>query len=381
MIIIFSAKYNNADSYGMRFNNIRFSNQDLVVPPAVSEGVSIDSINGQEAVNASSYDFSTSLAGFMSQWGAAHDAQKGAVALTGVAGSDLPDGAVANAAVTAKLTVPAAYKYLRLTVSGEEGKSADIRVRMIDLESNTSSLILDWKTVTGTAEQVLQIQSFPTTFGGTLGFVIESRYTDSATAAAVYVKSIEFAAASRNENGYDLEAMSYVPAQAMPADNKFVFDAANTAKWSVFTANDGNTKGYNNNIWLQLESTEPATEYSVLAAYRTTLGSFSTVAVKSMSINEPTPEDTAFMRVRAMKSDGTFVNFTADFTDENGWYDGGYNPGRNDEVIEDYGYGKTIEKTLNVPSELANQEVLLIIEYNRTLSTHWNVLIEHLAFN
>ena len=100
-----------------------------------------------------------------------------------------------------------------------------------------------------------------------------------------------------------------------------------------------------------------------------------------MSINEPTPEDTAFMRVRAMKSDGTFVNFTADFTDENGWYDGGYNPGRNDEVIEDYGYGKTIEKTLNVPSELANQEVLLIIEYNRTLSTHWNVLIEHLAFN
>ena len=380
VIIIFSAKFNNGSSFGMRFNNIKFSSQDLIVPPTVSEGVNIDTIKAQEVISASEYSFAESLSGFAAQWGAAHDADKDAIAFTG---TSVPEGATANAAVTANLTVPAGFKYLRITVAGEAGKSVDIRVRMVDLESNTSATLLDWKTVTGAEDQILQIQSFPTTFIGTVGFIVESKYTDPSAAAALYVKNITFANANRDENGYDLDAMNYILSQPMPQDNKFVFDAANCGKWSVFTANDdSNTKCMNNNIWMQLQSTAACTEFSALIAYRTTLGSFTSVNVKSLAIENADIALTSMMRVRALKSDGTFVNFTKDgLTDANGWYDGSYNEGRGDTVIEDLGFGKTIEKTLDVPAELANQDVVIIIEFNNSVSSNWNVLIEHLEFN
>ena len=374
VIVAFSAKFNDGASYGMRFNNIRFSSEDVIVPPTLSEGVNIDDIAALNAISGTGYSFAEDMAGFAIAWGAEHN--NGAIQMNGTI---VPEDANANAAVYAKVEVPASFNYLRFTYNIAQGSTAQMRIRMIDFESQQSTDILGWTTVNGRdADQVLQIQAFPTVFIGTVGLIVEVKYDTQTT---LNLKGVTFASASRDAGGYDMDAIKYLTVQDMPENNTLTFISGEIEKWAIFTSHDNsNTKGMANNIWLQMQSTSTDGDYSVLAAYKTTLGEFSSVKIKTFDIDNG-GDYTAMIRVRILLADGTIVNLTKDgLTDANGWYDASYSEARGDTAIDQYGYGTTIEKVLDVPAELANQEVVIIIEYDRETSTNWNVLLEYLAF-
>ena len=366
VIVAFCAKFNNGSSYGIRFNNITFCKEEIIVPPTMSEGVDIEAIGALDSISGSSYSFANDMAGFVSAWGAEYN--NGAIQM---AGTSVPEGASANSAIYAKMVLPTSFNYLRVVSSVESG-SVQLRVRMIDFETQLSSTVIDWTTISAKAgDQGLQIQSFPSAFVGTVGIIIETKYTEQAT---LNLKSISFMSAGRDAAGYDMGAIFAIQSQAMPENNKFTFVSGEIEKWSIFTSHSHtNTKGFANDIWLQLQSTQNTGDFSVLAAYKTVLGNFSTVNVKTACIGNV--DGTSKIRVRALLADGTFVNFTKDgVTDANGWFDGC------DDTISNTGWGGTTDNTIDVPESLANTEVILIVEYDKQISSEWNILLEHLAF-
>ncbi|MBR3864249.1 MAG: Ig domain-containing protein [Clostridia bacterium] len=367
VIVSFAAKFNDGASFGMRFNNIRFSAEDVIVPPAYSDGVNINDIVALDAVSGAEHSFASGAAGFVAAWGAEYS--NGAIQMSG---TTVPEDASANAAVYAKLEVPASFNYLRFAYNLAAGATVQMRVRMIDFESQQSTDIVGWTTLNGKdADQVLQVQAFPTVFVGTVGLIIEAKYEDQAT---LNLKGLAFSSATRDEAGYDMDAIKYLTAQDMPENNTLTFISGELEKWAIFTSHDDiNTKGMANSPWLQMQSTNVAGDYSVLAAYKTTLGQFISLTVKSGSIGDVT--GTAMIRIRVLLADGTFVNLTKEnVTDENGWFNGC------GESIVNYGWGGITENVLDVDASLANQEVVLIIEYDKEISSNWNVLLESLTF-
>ena len=365
VVIVFSAKYNAAASYGIRINNIAFSSEDIIIPAAIVEGINIDAVNALEAVSLTTFNFAESNCGFISLNNASFE--------TGfqLVGGDKFEDSDANAIAAAKVTL-GTFNYLRVFMQTEEAKSVYVRLRAIAFDTKEVSDLCDWTLVSG--EHILQLQSFPTTFVGTVGLVVEYKYLEKST---LTINKIEFAQNSRDENGYDLEAINNISPVEFPSNGTFLFDQDGFAKWSVFTANDdSNTKGMLNNIWAQLQSTNNQGEYSVLLATKTEVLSSSKVSMKVGLIGESTL--TGYVRLRAILPNGTIVNFTKEgLTNESGWFNvstGECDPGC------DYGWGGLRTLELDFNQEVAGKEVILLIEYDKEQSTSWNVLIESLIF-
>ena len=365
VLVIVSAKFNKDSSFGVRVNNIAFSNEDVIVPATVVEGINIDSIDALEAINSGLIDFQAGNNGFININGVEFDSVMKLIGTTPL------DDSEANAIAAAKILL-GDYDYLRLFLNTEAGKSAKVRVRAIDLETKSITEISPWTNVSG--EYVLQIQAFPSTFVGTVGLVIETKYIENCT---VTVSKIDFANGSRDENGYDFDAMSYLTATEFPKDGLFTFTGDELAKWGIFTANDSsNTLGMLNNIWLQMQSTDHTGAYSVLAARKVDLYDCSGIKVKAGFIGSA--DLSGYIRVRTMLSDGTIINFTKEgLTDANGWFN--VNSGSPDAGC-DYGWGFLCTQMLDFDSGLAGKSVVLIVEYDKELSTSWNVLLESIEF-
>lgn len=383
VILMFSAKFNAGQGFGIRINNVAFSNEDVIVPPSIIDGINVDTVNALTTNTATVYDFANDEQNFGLLWGASYENGK-----IKMSGTTAPEGASANAAIASKMTL-STFKYLRFFASSSAGSSVDIRIRAIDFESKTGMMISDWTTLTGREEFVLQLQSFPTTFSGTVGLIIESKYTVAETAAPLFIDKVEFANVNRDENGYDLQAMGYIPHKAMPDDGKFTFGNGGNFGMNGFTTSDGNNVVQDNSgIWTQFNSTEEVVgECSNLTATKTTLGTYTTVEVKAGMIHSGGSSTTAFMRVRALLSDGTFVNFTKEsVTDANGWFNG-----YSGTLANDYGWGGFYSNIIDVPAALSGQDCILIVEYNHAMSVEaaadaskgasWNLLVEHLQFS
>ena len=91
------------------------------------------------------------------------------------------------------------------------------------------------------ADQVLQIQAFPTVFIGTVGLIVEVKYDTQTT---LNLKGVTFASASRDAGGYDMDAIKYLTVQDMPENNTLTFISGEIEKWAIFTSHDhANTKG------------------------------------------------------------------------------------------------------------------------------------------
>ena len=179
----------------------------------------------------------------------------------------------------------------------------------------------------------------------------------------------------RNEEGYDYLTISQLEETSAPENGYYTFDATEAAKWTVLTANDeGNTQGFLNNIWLQLQATDTTGAYSVLVARCVTLKEYTSVAIKTGIIGAV--GDSAYMRIRAMLSDNTIVTFTkTGLTDENGWFNS-----ITAAAVNPYGWGPFDTVSVDVPEAVKGQTVKLIIEYDREPSSNWNVLLESLQF-
>lgn len=358
----------------VRVNYIHFSSSPMSPAENRVDGINIDDIYDNYDLVAPVLDtpiaFVSDYNGFKNVRGTAASAD--GIVFERAALADEEYG-FANAAVAAKIAIPASYEYFRIYLTGID-KDVVFRIRSVDFGLYAATIV---KTVQLSAgeDRVIQIarKQAPSAFSGTVAILLEM-FTEEQD-AGLTVEKIAFVSAARSTDeatlGYDLEAMQYFETYTVPDTNALTFEAGNNGHWNCLRSIENtNNEALDNSIWLQVnaDGTSDAV-WNTSVGVRINAQQLNGVRILAGSYGAKNDDGTykdVMIRVRVYDYTTNSFAFTGD------WYNI-FDGQENASAAMDW--SKFCATTTDFDSEISG-DILLMIEISRSLS-EWDRVFLH----